>query len=56
MESYLKDNWYQIEESYLNKEAKQKKIKTKVESNPNKEKYIAVKKEKKVGKIIFQFM
>ena len=50
MESYLKDNWYQIEETYLNKEAKQKKIKTKVESNPNKEKYTAVKKEKKSWK------
>jgi len=56
MKSYLKDNWYRIEESYLNKEATQKKIKTKVESNPNKEKYTAVKKEKKVGKIIFQFI
>ena len=40
MKSYLKDNWYRIEESYLNKEATQKKIKTKVESNPNKEKVI----------------
>jgi len=56
MKSYLKEEWYQVEESYLNKEAETKKIRTKVEKSP-KQKYNNKKmREKTVGNIVFQFM
>ena len=56
MKSYLKEEWYQVEESYLNKEAETKKIRTKV-GKSTKEKYNNKKmREKTVGNIVFQFM
>jgi len=56
MKSYLKEEWYKVEEIYLNKEAETKRIRTKVEKSP-KEKYNNKKmKQKTVGNLIFQFM
>ena len=67
MESYLKDQWYQLDEQYRNEEYRKKKqLKTSVSSNKlqleldkkNRDKYITNKrrKSKKVGNIIFDFI
>jgi len=69
MESYLKDQWYQLDEQYRNEEYRKKKqLKTHTVISFNKRQPILEKKdkdkhinnkrrkEKKVGKIIFQFM
>ena len=67
MESYLKDQWYQLDEQYRNEEFRKKKqLKTNVFSNKlqleldkkNRDKYITNKrrKSKKVGNIVFEFI
>ena len=69
MESYLKDQWYQLDEQYRNEEyrkKKQLKMHTVISFNKrqlilekkDKDKHINSKrrKEKKVGKIVFQFI
>jgi hypothetical protein len=67
MESYLKDQWYQLEEQYREAELKDKKQhKTNatfrklqpILDKKNKDKYINTKrrKAKKVGNIVFEFI
>ena len=69
MESYLKDQWYQLDEQYRNEEYRKKKqLKTHtvvsfnkrqpILEKKDKDKYVTNKrrKSKKVGKIIFQFI
>lgn len=69
MESYLKDQWYQLEEQYRNEETqekKQSKTNTSVPFNKlqpilkkkDKDKYVTSKrrKAKKVGNIVFEFI
>ena len=67
MESYLKDQWYQLDEQYRNEEYRKKKqLKTSVSFNKlqlkldkkNRDKYITNKrrKSKKVGNIVFEFI
>ena len=69
MESNLKDQWYQLDEQYRNEEYRKKKqLKTHTVISFNKRQSILEKKdkdkhinskrrkEKKVGKIIFQFI
>ena len=68
MESYLKDQWYQLDEQYRNEEYRKKKqLKTHtivsfnkrkpVLEKKNKDKYVTNKrrKAKKVGNIVFEF-
>tara|TARA_Y100000310_G_scaffold121084_1_gene119864 strand:- start:2207 stop:2416 length:210 start_codon:yes stop_codon:yes gene_type:complete len=69
MESYLKDQWYQLDEQYRNEEYRKKKqLKTHtvvsynkrkpVLEKKNKDKYVTSKrrKSKKVGNIVFEFI
>ena len=69
MESYLKDQWYQLDEQYRNEEYRKKKhYRTqmlvpfnKLQSTldkKNKDKYITNKrrKSKRVGNIVFEFI
>ena len=69
MESYLKDQWYQLDEQYRNEEFRKKKqLKTHTVvsfdkrqpmlEKKNKDKYITSKrrKSKKVGNIVFEFI
>ena len=67
MESYLKDQWYKLDEQYRNEEYRKKKqLKTSVSFNKlqlkldkkNRDKYINTKrrKAKKVGNIVFEFI
>ena len=69
MESYLKDQWYQLDEQYRNEEYRKKKqLKTHTVvsfdkrqpmlEKKNKDKYITSKrrKSKKVGNIVFEFI
>ena len=68
MESYLKDQWYKLDEQYRNEESREKKqLKTHtivsfnkrkpVLEKKNKDKYVTNKrrKAKKVGNIVFEF-
>ena len=69
MESYLKDQWYQLDEQYRNEEYRKKKqLKTHTVvsfdkrqpmlEKKNKDKYITGKrrKSKRVGNIVFEFI
>ena len=67
MESYLKDQWYQLDEQYRNEEFRKKKqLKTSVSFNKlqlilekkNADKHINNKrrKSKRVGNIVFEFI
>ena len=69
MESYLKDQWYQLDEQYRNEEYRKKKhhrthmiIPFKkhqtVLEKKNKDKYVTSKRResKKVGNIVFEFI
>ena len=69
MESYLKDQWYQLDEQYRNEEYRKKKqLKTHtvisfnkrqpILEKKNKDKYVTSKrrKSKKVGNIVFEFI
>ena len=69
MESYLKDQWYQLDEQYRNEEYRNKKqLKTStvvpfnkrkpILEKKNKDKYITNKrrKAKRVGNIVFEFI
>ena len=69
MESYLKDQWYKLDEQYRNEESREKKqLKTHtivsfnkrkpVLEKKNKDKYVTNKrrKAKKVGNIVFEFI
>ena len=69
MESYLKDQWYQLDEQYRNEEYRKKKqLKTHTVvsfdkrqpmlEKKNKDKYVTSKrrKSKKVGNIVFEFI
>ena len=69
MESYLKDQWYKLDEQYRNEESREKKqLKTHtivsfnkrkpVLEKKNKDKYVTSKrrKSKKVGNIVFEFI
>ena len=69
MESYLKDQWYQLDEQYRNEEYRKKKDHrtqmiipyNKLQSvldKKNKDKYVTNKrrKSKRVGNIVFEFI
>ena len=69
MESYLKDQWYQLDEEYRNEEYRKKKhYRTQmiipynklqsVLDKKNKDKYVTSKrrKSKRVGNIVFEFI
>ena len=58
MESYLKDQWYQLDEQYRNEEYRNKKqLKIRLEKK-NVDKHINNKrrKSKRVGNIVFDFI
>jgi hypothetical protein len=58
MESYLKDQWYQLDEQYRNEEYRNKKqLKIRLEKK-NADKHINNKrrKSKRVGNIVFDFI